>query len=192
MNEQHTPSELLDALCNELELKPELSSASPEEAGGGSEVSSSAETDATGSSVRYTETQLSDDAVDSVRGWIDNEYLQQIENKHVIAQLDEIILLLIATRGKASGKELCQDLQRLFGADLSPGTVYPRLTDLREDGLLDMHELTRRKVYSIADSEQIDEHVAQGMDQLLTFSLVLKLLTVESAGAHTHNHGGSE
>ncbi len=195
MNKQQNTTELLEALCDELDPNTELSSESMNEIPTVSETASSsetAETAETAASVRYTETRLSEDAVDNLDGWLDNEHLQHIDNKHVIAQLDEIILLLIATRGEASGKELCQDLQRLFGADLSPGTVYPCLTDLTESGYLNMRELARRKVYDVADREIIADQVAPEVDQLLTVSIVLKLLTMELTPNTTFTERGSE
>lgn len=192
MKNQHNTNELLEALCNELDPNTELSSTPVNGKLSVSSASSPTDADETATSVRYTETRLSEDALDNVDGWLDNEYLQQTDNKHVIAQLDEIILLLIAIRGEASGKELCQDLQRLFGADLSPGTVYPRLTELTETGLLDMRELARRKVYSLSEGEIIPNKVAPKVNQLLTASIGLKLLTMELTSDMTHSDGGTE
>ena len=64
----------------------------------------------------------------------------------VKASLEDLLLLLVLTRGEEThGKGLMDDLGRLFDARLSPGTVYPRLHDLAEEGLLDSVEKVRTK-----------------------------------------------
>ncbi|QIB75677.1 PadR family transcriptional regulator [Halogeometricum borinquense] len=136
------------------------------------------------SSPQYMETQLTDDAVATMDGWLDEAYLHMVSDKDVIAQLDEILLLLIAVRGEACGKELLQDLRRLFGVDLSPGTVYPHLNDLADEGMLDMTELTKRKIYRIADAEATFNSVEPAVNRLITFSLVLKALIIDCKTRH--------
>lgn len=66
--------------------------------------------------------------------------------------LDELLLVLVALgEERTHGKQLMDDLSNVFGVRLSPGTVYPRLHDLEEAGLLEVHELVRTKEYRIAD-----------------------------------------
>lgn len=130
-------------------------------------------------SSQYRETPLTDDAVTTMENWLGDNYLQSISNENIIAQLDEILLLLIAVRGRACGKELRQDLRRLFGADLSPGTVYPHLTDLADEGLLAMTELKMRKVYQITDCETTFNRIVPEVNRLLTLSLLLKALLID-------------
>lgn len=81
--------------------------------------------------------------------------------------LDEILLLLIALRGSAHGKALMSDLDRAFDARLSPGTVYPRLHRLEEEGVLAMHKCVRTKEYSIDDVDAARERVSDRMRQQL-------------------------
>lgn len=123
---------------------------------------------------RYTDTALTDDAVATMEGWLDDDYLHTISDEIVAEHIDEVLLLLITVRDGACGKELLQDIRRLFGTDLSPGTVYPHLKNLADEGVLEVRELTKRKVYRQSDTETAVSRVDQVADQLLTFSLVLK------------------
>ena len=87
--------------------------------------------------------------------------------------LDEILLMLIALHGETHGKELLSDLTHLFGAQLSPGTVYPSLHTLEEEGVLSMHAKVRTKEYSIADEAFVRATIERTMLQHLAFGLLL-------------------
>ncbi|MFC6719380.1 PadR family transcriptional regulator [Natrialbaceae archaeon GCM10025810] len=87
--------------------------------------------------------------------------------------LDEILLMLIALHGETHGKELLSDLTHLFDAQLSPGTVYPCLHSLEEEGVLSMHAKVRTKEYSIADEGYVRGTVERAMVQHLAFGLLL-------------------
>lgn len=141
------------------------------------------------SSPSYTETRLTDDAVATMENWLDEDYLHTISDKVIIAYLDEILLLLIAVRGEACGKELLQDLRHLFGTDLSPGTVYPHLIDLADEDLLDATELAKRKVYRISDTEAVFNTVTPTVNRLVTFSVVLKALLIDCEAHHSQSQG---
>lgn len=97
------------------------------------------------------------------------------EDEMVKGSLDELLLLLVGLRdGGTHGKGLMEDLSTLFDAQLSPGTVYPRLHELEEDELLEMHELVRTKEYRIDDREAAREQVAAAMRQHLVLGLFLR------------------
>lgn len=90
--------------------------------------------------------------------------------------LDELLLLLIAVRTEEThGKALMEDLTEFFGARLSPGTVYPQLHKLEEDGLLQKHEKVRTKEYRIADSEAAERTLQRTMWQHLAIGYALYL-----------------
>lgn len=148
---------------------------------------SSPQTD-TGSPQRYSDAALTDDAVVTMDGWLDEEYLHDSSDEIIVAQLDEILLLLIAVRDGGCGKELLQDLRRLFGTDLSPGTVYPHLNDLEEEDALEMCELSKRKVYRLADTDAALARVESTVNQLFTVSLVLKALAINCEARHSRSH----
>jgi DNA-binding PadR family transcriptional regulator len=67
-----------------------------------------------------------------------------------------------------------EDLERVFGAELSPGTVYPRLHELEEEGALQVQELVRTKEYRIDDFELCREEVEAAMRQHLALGFFFK------------------
>lgn len=91
----------------------------------------------------------------------------RVDESIVKENLDEILLLLIALRGSAHGKALMSDLTRAFDVRLSPGTVYPRLHRLEDEGVLAMHKCVRTKEYSIDDVDAARERVSDRMRQQL-------------------------
>lgn len=77
-----------------------------------------------------------------------------VDDGLVTQSLDEILLAVIALSDEEThGTGLMETLSRLFDAQLSPGTVYPRLHDLEADGTLAVHELVQTKQYSVDDGE---------------------------------------
>jgi len=77
-----------------------------------------------------------------------------VDDGLVTHSLDEILLAIIAlSDDQTHGTGLMESLSRLFDAQLSPGTVYPRLHDLEADDTLSVHELVQTKQYSVDDSE---------------------------------------
>ena len=97
----------------------------------------------------------------------------QFDEALIKENLDEILLMLIALHEETHGKELLSDLTHLFGAQLSPGTVYPSLHNLEDEGVLSMHAKVRTKEYSIADEEYVRATVERTMVQHLAFGLLL-------------------
>jgi len=77
-----------------------------------------------------------------------------VDDGLVTQSLDEILLAMIAlSDDETHGTGLMEALSRLFDAQLSPGTVYPRLHDLEADDTLAVHELVQTKQYSIDDAD---------------------------------------
>lgn len=139
---------------------------------------------------QHVGTALTDDMVVTMDGWLDEKYFHDIDNKVVVTHLDEVLLVLIAVREGGCGKELRQDIRRLFGADLSPGTVYPHLNDLEEDGVLGVKELSRQKMYYISDEETAFDAIESVVNQLFATSLVLKALMADCGLARADTYGG--
>lgn len=54
-----------------------------------------------------------------------------------------------------------RNLAAEFGVTLSEGTVYPKLHDLEDEGLLDSHDLVRSIRYTAADPTAVSERLAQ-------------------------------
>jgi hypothetical protein len=97
-----------------------------------------------------------------------------VDDGIVTQSLDEILIALIALADdETHGTGLMEELSRLFGAELSPGTVYPRLHDLEADGQLQMHELVQTKQYSIDDAASAESKIEDAMYQHLAIGLFL-------------------
>lgn len=97
-----------------------------------------------------------------------------IDDSLVTESLDEILLALIASStDETHGTGLMDELDRCFGAQLSPGTVYPRLHELDSEGLLEMHELVQTKQYSISDDPAARERIERAVYQHLAIGMFL-------------------
>lgn len=97
-----------------------------------------------------------------------------VDDGLVTQSLEEILLAMIAVAdGGTHGTGLMEGLEDQFGAQLSPGTVYPRLHDLEADDTLQMHELIQTKQYGIADSDAAAEQIAESAYQHLALGLFL-------------------
>jgi DNA-binding PadR family transcriptional regulator len=88
--------------------------------------------------------------------------------------LEAILLGLISVRRGAHGKRLINDLSDFFDAQLSPGTVYPRLHDLEAAGVLRVHELVRTKEYTIADETRARRRIERAMGQHFALGAVFR------------------
>jgi hypothetical protein len=90
--------------------------------------------------------------------------------------LDETLLMLITLRRSGThGKGLMDDLACLFDAHLSPGTVYPQLHQLEDEGLLQMHEKVRTKEYHVGDDEGVRARLERSMHQHLALGYAIYL-----------------
>lgn len=115
----------------------------------------------------------SEEIVDSVTDQLFPGRSFRFEEELVKDSLDELLLVLVALRdGETHGKGLMEDLSQLFDARLSPGTVYPRLHELEEEDILEMHELVRTKEYRIDDFEQAHTRIESAMAQHLALGFV--------------------
>ncbi|MFB6283139.1 MAG: hypothetical protein ABEK59_04295 [Halobacteria archaeon] len=75
--------------------------------------------------------------------------------------LDEILIILIASSDGITGKEIMTEAIKIFDTSLSPGTVYPHLHQLQEDGILEIRERVKSKEYTVADREKARQSVAE-------------------------------
>ncbi|MCJ0620021.1 helix-turn-helix transcriptional regulator [Haloarcula hispanica] len=114
-------------------------------------------------------TESLDPVIDDV---VDGE--TAVDDGLVTQSLEEILLAMIAVAdGGTHGTGLMEELEAQFGAELSPGTVYPRLHELEADGTLQMHELVQTKQYGIADDAAAKEQIATSAYQHLALGLFL-------------------
>ncbi|WP_336134030.1 PadR family transcriptional regulator [Natronomonas amylolytica] len=96
-----------------------------------------------------------------------------IDDGLVKESLPELLMMLVGLRdGDTHGKGVMEDLNRFFGAQLSPGTVYPMLHDLEEEGFLEMRELVQTKEYAIDDGDAVRNELHEAMTQHLALGMV--------------------
>lgn len=108
-----------------------------------------------------------------VESLFDDEF--EFDEATVKANLDEILLMLVALRdSQTHGKGLMEDLEHVFGAELSPGTVYPRLHELEESDVLQVQELVRTKEYRVDDPAECRDQVEAAMRQHLALGFFFK------------------
>lgn len=125
-------------------------------------------------------TQRADAIVTSIldEGFLDSSF--RFDEDVVKENLSELLVLLIALRdGETHGKGLMGDLARLFDARLSPGTLYPKLHDLEEDGVLEKQELVRTKEYRVDDVDESRRRIEAAMRQHLALGLFFELALQE-------------
>jgi len=104
---------------------------------------------------------------------VDGEF--SFDESIVKHSLDELLLVLVAIHADGThGKQLMDDLARLFDARLSPGTVYPRLHDLEAEDTVCVHEMVRTKEYTVEDTAGAKSRVRDAMNQHLAVGLFLQ------------------
>jgi DNA-binding PadR family transcriptional regulator len=95
--------------------------------------------------------------------------------ERVKGSLEDLLVMLAGVRSSDThGKQLIEDLDEQFDTTLSPGTVYPRLHELCDDGVLDRRELVRTKEYTISDPAQARATIAASARQHLALGLAFK------------------
>lgn len=136
----------------------------------------SVEIDSDRQDVRLAPEQRSEVILEEVLTALFGESNFRFEESTVKENLDEILLMLIAHRSSDThGKSLMGDLATIFGTRLSPGTVYPQLHELEDDGLLHVQELVRTKEYQVDDEEELAERVTVAMKQHLVLGLFFQV-----------------
>jgi len=122
--------------------------------------------------VRLVPEQHSEAVLEDVTSTLFGQSGFQFRESVVKENLEEILLLLVAHRSsETNGKSLMSDLAAVFDTRLSPGTLYPQLHDLEDEGLLQAQELVRTKEYRIDDEDALAERVTAAAEQHLTLGL---------------------
>ena len=80
--------------------------------------------------------------------------------------LDELIISVLFRCEEANGMDIIREFAHRFGVQFSPGTVYPHLHSLEEEGVLACHERVQTKEYTIDDPEAAREYLDSTLTQL--------------------------
>jgi len=62
------------------------------------------------------------------------------------------LLLFLISKKSMTGKELSEELEKRRGEKPSPGTIYPALKYLRENGLIKEHKYGKEIKYTITEN----------------------------------------
>lgn len=111
------------------------------------------------------ETAPADDTVaellEKVRSTLDLDETFSFDENSVRSSIEGLLVALVALRSTdRNGSRLLEDLEAEFDASPSPGTVYPALHDLTEDGVLEQRELIQTKEYAVDDETAARRRVA--------------------------------
>ena len=124
---------------------------------------------------RTEPTERTEAVVEETAGALFDGHRLSVDEGLVKQSLPELLAALVELRSSEThGKGVMDDIEEFFGVDLSPGTVYPVLHDLEEEGLLSMHELVQTKEYSVEDAEATAKMLRRTMDQHLALGLVFR------------------
>jgi hypothetical protein len=103
-----------------------------------------------------------------------------LDESVVKGNLDAVLLALVATQSRDThGKGLMETLASEFGAEFSPGTVYPCLHSLEDDGCLETRELVRTKEYAVDDADSSKARIQQAARQHLVLGAFLDQVAAE-------------
>lgn len=110
--------------------------------------------------------------LEEVRSALELDETFAFDEDSVRSSVEELLVALVALRSAdRNGSQLLDDLHEEFDAPLSPGTVYPALHDLTDEGVLEQRELIQTKEYVVDDesaarrrvADLASQHVALGM-----------------------------
>lgn len=111
-----------------------------------------------------------DDVTDPNRVAGSPEEDTQLDRSFASEHLDELILAILFCQGEANGMEVIRECTRCFGVQFSPGTVYPHLHSLEEDGILAQRETVQTKEYRIVDEQAAADALTATTTQLTRLS----------------------
>lgn len=111
---------------------------------------------------------LSDGTIETARA--DEATLMCLDRTFVSEYLDELIIAILLNHKEANGMDIIREFGHLFGVQLSPGTVYPHLHSLEEEGILECRECVQTKEYRIADQQTARTYLELTLAQLSCLS----------------------
>jgi PadR family transcriptional regulator PadR len=87
------------------------------------------------------------------------DYTSERLNDSMIKTFLDIIVLAMLYGEPTYGYNLIGELHKAFGILLSPGTLYPLLYHLQEDGFIEVKLFKRRKLYYLTDKGHLRVHL---------------------------------
>lgn len=90
----------------------------------------------------------------------------RLERSFASEYLDELIIAILFRCEEANGMDIIREFTHQFGVQFSPGTVYPHLHSLEEEGILARRECVQTKEYRVDDSDAAREYLTSVLSQL--------------------------
>ncbi len=113
----------------------------------------------------------------------------QLDRSFASEHLDELILAILLSHGEANGMEIIRECTRRFGVQFSPGTVYPHLHSLEEEGVLARRECVQTKEYRVDDPEAARARLTSVLSQLTCLESFLSGTGTEAEGTDDRLRG---
>ncbi len=108
-----------------------------------------------------------------------------LDRSFVSEYLDELIIAILFRCDEANGMDIIREFTHRFGVQFSPGTVYPHLHSLEEEGILVCRESVQTKEYSIDDPEAAAAYLDSVLSQLSCLEQFVSATVQESVRERT-------
>jgi hypothetical protein len=109
----------------------------------------------------------------------------QLDRSFVSEYLDELIIAILFRCDEANGMDIIREFTHRFGVQFSPGTVYPHLHSLEDEGILVCRESVQTKEYSIDDPEAAAAYLDSVLSQLSCLEQFMSATVQESVRERT-------
>ncbi|ERH09216.1 MAG: transcriptional regulator PadR-like family [halophilic archaeon J07HX64] len=107
-----------------------------------------------------------------------------LDRSFVSEYLDELIIAILFRCDEANGMDIIREFTHRFGVQFSPGTVYPHLHSLEDEGILICRERVQTKEYSIDDPEAAAAYLGSVLSQLSCLEQFMSATVEESVREH--------
>lgn len=108
-----------------------------------------------------------------------------LDRSFVSEYLDELIIAILFRCDEANGMDIIREFTHRFGVQFSPGTVYPHLHSLEEEGVLVCRERVRTKEYRIDDPEAAAAYLDSVLSQLSCLEQFMSATVQETSRERT-------
>ena len=108
-----------------------------------------------------------------------------LDRSFVSEYLDELIIAILFRCDEANGMDIIREFTHRFGVQFSPGTVYPHLHSLEEEGVLVCRESVQTKEYRIDDPEAAAAYLDSVLSQLSCLEQFVSTTVQDSVGERT-------
>ena len=113
----------------------------------------------------------------------------RLERSFASEYLDELIIAVLFRCEEANGMDIIREFTHRFGVQFSPGTVYPHLHSLEEEGVLARRECVQTKEYRIDDPEAARARLTSVLSQLTCLESFLSGTGTEAEGTDDRLRG---